>query len=219
MHSPDPTLKIVETVALVSGSGGVVSIPASAAAQLSSQLPLFVGECSGSSDFFWFVLTAETGERLHVYALSLAGADATLCLLSRHCAATPLFSLLAALARHPAPLLPLLLSLLQPPPGLRLQVSLPSELEPPVAFVAPPAGFPPTADPLHWEVILALGISPLLSVMHALLLERPILLISENVPLLSTAIAALLRLCFPLTWEATLVPVLPEVRVPVLKEA
>ena len=205
-------MEIVEAVALVRAQT-VVSIPASSAAQLSSQLPLFVGECDGSCEggrFYWFVLTAESGERLHVYALSLAGADGTLCLLSRHCSAPPFFSMLAALTRKPKTLLPPLLSLLQPPPGMRLRISLPAEPMPPIDFIASPAGYPPTADPLHCEILLALGISPLLSVVHALLLERPTLLISDSVPLLSTAIAALLRLLYPLKWEATLVPILPE---------
>ena len=70
-------------------------------------------------------------------------------------------------------------------------------------FPAATPGHPPPADEHLCSVLHRLGMSNVLVLWHALLLERPVLLVSDAVPLLASACEALLLLLHPLRWECT----------------
>ena len=189
---------------------------------LRQQLPLFVGAASGTSALWSFVLTDESGMRQFVFVA--AEGTLSVCMVSSSRQPTPLLALLASIIKraagdgtpqdgsqgrdwHLLRALPILCgALLPPPPGAELELRLWDGRR--CRFGAPAAPMP-AADGLLLDVLSVLGLEQTLRVWCALLLERPVLLISDCVPLLSAAAEGLVALLAPLRWEGTYVPVLP----------
>ena len=169
-------------------------------AVLRKQLPLFLGAAVTPNSLacccYSFALTNDTGSRLYVYVLKEG--SVSFCAITAQEQQTPLFALLASLiqlaaADASAGLLEravqlLCDALLPPSPGTALRIVLPAlgscRLECQLGANAP-AGQLPAADELLFDAISALGLSQALEVWGALLLERPVLLLSDCVPLLS----------------------------------
>ena len=76
-------------------------------------------------------------------------------------------------------------------------------------FGAPTAGHPPPADAMMWDLLHCVGVDGVLTLWHALLLERSVLLVSDTPALLGASCEALRALLHPLRWECTYVPLLP----------
>ena len=191
-------------------------------ATLRQQLPLFVGAASGISALWSFVLTDESGGRQFVFVA--AEGTLSICMVSRSRQPTPLLTLLASLIKRAAGghtpqdgsqgreqqllrAMPILFgALLPPPPGAELELRL---WDGTICRFGAPAAPLPAADGLLLDVLSVLGLEQTLRVWCALLLERPVLLLSDCVPLLSAAAEGLVALLAPLRWEGTYVPVLP----------
>lgn len=205
-------------MALVSG-GETVSAPERK--QLDTQLPLFLRDLPSiigrAPRFLFFTLTDEAGRHVYVYALQFAeaasGAEGSaLCLLSTLCCPTPFRSLLLQLSTAAATVgkrkedelaaaMRTLSSLCAPTPRVPLCIGLADFRS--CVFPAATPGHPPPADEHLCAVLHRLGMSNVLVLWHALLLERPVLLVSDAVSLLASACEALLLLLHPLRWECT----------------
>ena len=58
-------------------------------------------------------------------------------------------------------------------------------------FGAPTAGHPPPADAMMWDLLHCVGVDGVLTLWHALLLERSVLLVSDTPALLGASCEAL----------------------------
>ena len=135
----------------------------------------------------WFCLTDAFGSRQYAYALRLDGGSPAqqvvhLCILSCERKPSVFFEMLDAIASEafrapgsPALLRPLLRLLSGGLPGAAPRASLRLEL-PTARITVPPAG---TDDALLWDGLVALGLADTLELWHALLFERPVLLVSD----------------------------------------
>ena len=156
---------------------------------LRRQLPLFLG-AARSSVSYSFALTDDTGSRLFVYVHKEG--DISFCAVSVQQQQTPLFSLLASVIQLAAlgessnllsTAIQLLCRHLAPPSvGTALRVAFTPagvcNLACQVGANAPASQLP-AADELLYDVIGCLGLSQALEAWAALLLERPVLLLSS----------------------------------------
>ena len=62
---------------------------------------------------------------------------------------------------------------------------------------------------MMWDLLHCVGVDGVLTLWHALLLERSVLLVSDTPALLGASCEALRALLHPLRWECTYVPLLP----------
>ena len=234
-RNPQP---LIEAVALLRGKS-VDCHPDLPGSQLKSQLPLFLTQATGEEErqlsappprFVLFVLTDGNGRQLFVYAVVFgcaAGEVAALCVVSRaRCYPTPFRDVLVHLLRTASPsangdataapgaeasllrVLRALPCLVAPTPRVALRLELPRGGGGCV-FGAPTAGHPPPADAMMWDLLHCVGVDGVLTLWHALLLERSVLLVSDTPALLGASCEALRALLHPLRWECTYVPLLP----------
>ena len=234
-RNPQP---LIEAIALLRGKT-VELTPDLPGSQLKSQLPLFLTQATGEEErqlsappprFVLFVLTDGNGRQLFVYAVVFgcaAGEVAALCVVSRaRCYPTPFRDVLVHLLRTASPsangdataapgteasllrVLRALPCLVAPTPRVALRLELPRGGGGCV-FGAPTAGHPPPADAMMWDLLHCVGVDGVLTLWHALLLERSVLLVSDTPALLGASCEALRALLHPLRWECTYVPLLP----------
>jgi hypothetical protein len=216
-------MRLVTSIALAVEGEATLWVPNATSARAGLELFLDGDEPVGAA--WWFCLTDALGERLHCYCKRLAK-DVVLCLISPAMQPTPFlslldgivelskrFSIITSSSRGSRPTPPLLRSTLlalcsialrQPPAGMCLRVV---GLNLPIGALS----FSHTRAPdgLFWEALVTLNLGTTLDLVVALLLERPVLLLSDCAPLLSACCEALLTLLAPLKWQGTYVPILP----------
>ena len=174
-------------------------------------LPSLINASSWAGTW-WFCLTDAFGARQYAYVTSRLDGDRALCILSKERSPTAFFHLLEAcvsLARNiddglalRALVRLLCSSLPRPTPGVTLRLELPAG----VCVTLPSSD---VDDELLWDGLVALGLSAALEAWHALLFERPVLLLGDTAPLLTAACDVLILLRKPLSWDGTYVPALP----------
>ena len=203
---------LATALALVDGDE-VTWLPSDAVAR--PGLPLLSQSAEGWAGLWWFCLTDAAGARQYAYVHSFSQRQA-LCILSpeRH-QPTCFFALLECIIRltrrdlydHLHCLSCLLFAPLpRPPCTVAIELCAVGNTPP----VRPTVIHRPLSleDGVLWDGLLGLGLATALELWHALLLERPVLLISSVPPLLVAASEALLTLLQPFEWAGTF-PIIP----------
>lgn len=202
----------IDAIVFLEHGRNSIWLPATAA---SRSISIFL---EGQRGFYYFILTDEYGVRVAAYCYSAAhgnesGHAPTVCILSKLRQPTVFLSAaahLVSLAQHGGNVgralryLLELRNLQRPPLNVALRLS----------NVRDGAELVVHSDDacdgvLLWEAFVALGLHAALELWTALLLERPVLLLSDTTPLLAAACDALIALLSPLRWEGTYVPILP----------
>lgn len=207
------TAALVDALALVVDGDSSTWLPVGSCR---SGLSTFLRPAPPHSKQWWFVLTDEEGSRLYAFASRLGmQTDCHLLILTRWCRPSPFFALLTALKRvasseghgyRLSALLRMICALHLPPPHVALVVEA-SVFRPSNSAGATPHG---VSDPLLWDGLVALGLELALEAWLALLLERPVCVLSDSPALAAAVCDALLLLRGPFEWVGIYVPALPD---------